>query len=72
MLSRIFDATFVSGDDAVTCGNGGRLPTESDVVGTTGCYASISVGSTNLDIDASAADQTTVLNKLQDILSCLP
>lgn len=72
VLSRIFDATIISGDDAVTCGNGGRLPTETAVVDTSGCYASISVGSTNLDIDASAADQTTVLNKLQNILSCLP
>lgn len=72
VLSRIFDATIFSGDDAVTCGNGGRLPTETTVVDTTGCYASISVGSTNLDIDASQADQTTVLQKLEGILSCLP
>ena len=72
VLSRIFDATVFSGSDAVTCGNGGRLPTETTVVGTSGCYASISVGSTNLDIDASAADQTVVLQKLGSILSCLP
>ena len=72
VLSRIFDATVFSGKDAVTCGNGGRLPTETTVVDTDGCYASISVGSTNLDIDASQADQTTVLNKLESILSCLP
>ncbi|RDW65128.1 5' SurE family protein [Coleophoma cylindrospora] len=72
VLSRIFTATIISSDDAVTCGNGGRLPTETAVVGTSGCYASISVGSVNLDIDASAADQTTVLEKLSSILSCLP
>jgi hypothetical protein len=56
----------------VTCGNDGELPTETTVTGTDGCYASISLGSTDDDIDADAADQGTVLAKLESILSCLP
>ncbi|ESZ91895.1 5'/3'-nucleotidase SurE family protein [Sclerotinia borealis F-4128] len=72
VLSRIYTAVpLVSGADVVTCGNGGRLPTETSVVGTDGCYASISVGGTNKR-DASAANQATVLSKLSSILTCLP
>lgn len=72
VLSRIFSRTIVSGDDVTTCGNGGKLPSETTVVGTKGCYASVSVGSSNGYIDASEADQATVLTKLGSILSCLP
>ena len=57
--------------DVNTCGKT-RLPTESAVVGTNGCYASISVGRADTKGDASAAQQAVVLKKLAKILSCLP
>jgi len=73
VLSRIFDALpLITPDDAVTCNNNGRLPTESTVIGTAGCHASVSVGRANDKLDASAAEQVVVLNNLQKILSCLP
>jgi len=72
VLSRIFTATIVSGDDVVTCGNGGRLPTETVVVGTKGCFVSVSVGHANDKLDADADEQEAVLEKLSSILSCLP
>lgn len=71
VLSRINTATIFTGDDVETCGST-RLPTESSVVGTSGCFASISVGVASSKSDASADDQATVLAKLQSILSCLP
>ncbi|THV50303.1 hypothetical protein BGAL_0156g00110 [Botrytis galanthina] len=72
VLSRIYTAVpLVSGTDVVTCNNGGRLPTETKVVGTDGCYASISLGGTNKR-DSSAANQAVVLSKLSSILTCLP
>jgi 5'/3'-nucleotidase SurE len=70
VLSRINSAT--SSSDVVTCNNGGRLPTETSVVNTAGCYASISVGVASTKADATAANQKVVLNKLSSILSCLP
>lgn len=72
VLSRIYTATLISGKDVVTCGNGGRLPTETKVVGTAGCYASVSVGHANDKLDADASEQASVLAKLGSILSCLP
>ncbi|KAL4976218.1 survival protein sure-like phosphatase/nucleotidase [Aspergillus desertorum] len=71
VLSRIFTALpLITADDVTTCGST-RLPTESDVVGTDGCYVSISVGNAN-KADADAASQGVVLEKLGDLLSCLP
>ena len=55
----------------MTCGET-RLPRERDVVGSNGCYASISVGRADTKGDASAEDQAVVLMKLEKILSCLP
>ena len=73
VLSRIHTAfPIVTPDDVTTCGNGGRLPTESSVVGTTGCYASVSVGIADTKLDASKAQQRIVLKQLSSILSCLP
>ncbi len=73
VLSRINTALpLVTPDDVKTCGNGGRLPTETAVVGTEGCYASISVGVATTKLDASSKQQRVVLNKLKGILSCLP
>lgn len=73
VLSRIHEAIpVVSPVDVVTCGNGGRLPTETSVVDTSGCYASISVGKATWKTDADAGNQQIVLDKLSSILSCLP
>lgn len=73
VLSRIFTATLVSGEDVVTCGNGGRLPTETEVVGMKGgCYVSVSVGKADTKVDASAVQQGIVLERLGSILTCLP
>lgn len=73
VLSRINTAIpLITPDDVKTCGNGGRLPTETTVVGTDGCYASISVGVADTKLDASAKQQRAVLNKLKSTLSCLP
>lgn len=73
VLSRIFPAIpILTPKDVVTCGNEGRLPTETSVVETAGCYASISVGVATTKLDASAANQQVVLAKLSSILSCLP
>ncbi|KAL5337201.1 survival protein sure-like phosphatase/nucleotidase [Aspergillus crustosus] len=71
VLSRIFTALpLITDDDVEMCG-GARLPTESDVVGTEGCYVSISVGTSDKE-DASASVQQEVLDILGDFLSCLP
>ncbi|KAK4556181.1 hypothetical protein LTR86_006878 [Recurvomyces mirabilis] len=73
VLSRINSAVpLLTPKDVVTCNNGGRLPTETAVVGTAGCYASISVGIATTKLDASAGNQQIVLTKLKSILSCLP
>jgi len=71
VLSRINGADSSTAADVSTCGMT-RLPTESSVVGTKGCYASISVGLASTKADASAAQQAVVLGKLKGILSCLP
>lgn len=71
VLSRIFAATIFTPDDVVTCGSD-RLPEESDVVDTEGCYASVSLGVARTKLDANATQQAVVLAKLQSILSCLP
>ena len=73
VLSRINPAIpILTPDDVKTCNNGGRLPTESHVVDTEGCYASISVGVATTKLDAGAKQQAVVLKKLRSILSCLP
>lgn len=72
VFSRIMTATAASGPDVRTCGDGGRLPTESTVLDTPGCYSSISLGNATTKLDVSAAQQRYVLNRLAGILSCLP
>jgi hypothetical protein len=73
VLTRINTAVpFLTPDDVTICGNGGRLPTESDVVGRDGCYASISVGVADTKLDAGAKQQRIVKDKLNSILSCVP
>ena len=71
VLSRINTASGSTTPDVKTCGST-RLPTETSVVNTAGCYASISVGVASTKADASAANQAIVLGKLKNILSCLP
>ena len=72
VLSRILDAVpIVTGDDVEQCGST-RLPTESSVVGTAGCYVSISVGSASSKTDSTEANQAIVRDRLASSLSCLP
>ena len=71
VLSRINTANGSTPPDVETCGST-RLPTETSVVDTAGCYASISVGVATTKADATAANQAVVLGKLKSILSCLP
>ena len=71
VLTRMHPAIpFVTGPDAETCENGGRLPTESLLMESNGCYVSISVGEADHKDDASLEEQDTVLRKLESILSC--
>ena len=71
VLSRINSATSSTAKDVMTCGST-RLPTETTVADTSGCYASISVGNAVAKTDANTTEQAIVLKKLQNILSCLP
>ena len=72
VLSRIYPAVPVlTPKDVVTCGNGGRLPTESSVTGLKGCLVSVSVGKASTKGDASAAEQQAVLNRLRGVLTCM-
>ncbi|KZS95218.1 sure-like protein [Sistotremastrum niveocremeum HHB9708] len=70
VLSRINSASSGTPADVSTCGTT-RLPTESSVVGTKGCFVSISVGNATTKDDATAASQATVLSKLSSLLSCI-
>ncbi|KIP01339.1 hypothetical protein PHLGIDRAFT_507449 [Phlebiopsis gigantea 11061_1 CR5-6] len=57
--------------DVVTCSNGGRLPTEGDVVNS-GCYASVSVINATTKVDVGKSLQQDVLNRLVNLgLSCI-
>jgi 5'-nucleotidase len=57
--------------DVNTCGSR-SLPTETSVVGTDGCYASVSVFKASTKLDAGKSDQAAVLSKLGNFLTCLP
>lgn len=72
VLSRLFPAVpLVTDEDVETCGSK-RLPSEREVVGTSGCYASVAVGMASSKEDANATMQGMVLDKLGDFVSCLP
>ncbi|RAK96054.1 5'/3'-nucleotidase SurE [Aspergillus ibericus CBS 121593] len=72
VLSRIFTAIpLISGDDVETCDNDKRLPTETKVVDSDGCYASVSVGTASDKLDANSTIQGVVLEKLSGLLTCL-
>ncbi|KAF1997380.1 putative acid phosphatase [Amniculicola lignicola CBS 123094] len=68
ILTRINWGIF-SEKDVTWCGSD-RLPTEADVVGRDGCFATISVGDANDKTTADLKTQQFVLPKLQPILSC--
>lgn len=70
VLSRINVGIF-SEPDTEQCG-GTRLPTETSVLETDGCYISVSVGDANDKTTAPAEKQAVVSEKLQSILTCLP
>ncbi|KAJ7482225.1 sure-like protein [Mycena galericulata] len=55
--------------DVQTCGTT-HLPTESSVVGMSGCFSSVSVMNATTKGDVDAATQAVVLAKLESILSC--
>lgn len=70
VLSRNLDNIFAT--DVELCGST-TLPSESTVVGTSGCYASVTVldAETKLDVDSTL--QAAILMRLSDLpLSCLP
>ncbi|KAI9929514.1 hypothetical protein ASPWEDRAFT_51928 [Aspergillus wentii DTO 134E9] len=72
ILSRIHLAVpLVTDDDVETCGSK-RLPTETEVILKSGCYASVSVGMAGDKGDANATVQGEVLSKLGNFLTCLP
>ncbi|KAJ7737903.1 sure-like protein [Mycena maculata] len=58
-----------SATDVETCGTT-NLPTESSVVGMSGCFSSVSVFNASTKDDVNAATQAVVLAKLESILSC--
>ena len=70
MPSRATGAGSGPGPDVRTCG-GTRLPTESKVVGTSGCYVSVSVGNARTKGDAPSAEQAVVLGKLGGVVELL-
>ncbi|KAK2832040.1 hypothetical protein FQN49_006912 [Arthroderma sp. PD_2] len=70
VLTRILNASWNTPADVDVCGNGGRLPTETEVVRRDGCYASVSVATAKDKRDADASAQEFVRNRLSSILSC--
>lgn len=63
------DATTV---DVETCGSD-HLPDETTVVGSAGCFASVSVFNATIKADVDAATQASVLRKLTRLpLFCFP
>ena len=70
VLSRI-NPGILSAPDTQQCGST-RLPTETDVSNTDGCYISVSVGDANDKTTAAADKQAVVLQKLGSLFTCLP
>ena len=70
VLSRI-NPGFASEPDVEWCGSD-RLPTETDVIKSDGCYVSVSIGDATDKTTANDERQEVVLEKLRDILTCLP
>ena len=70
VLSRINIGLF-SAPDVNHCG-GTRLPTETSVVNHEGCFISVSVGDATDKTTAPEEKQAIVLQKLGNLLTCLP
>lgn len=70
ILTRI-NPGFLSPPDVSFCG-GERLPTELSVITHGGCLISVSVANAKDKTTASAGSQAVVLDKLHNMLSCLP
>ena len=70
VLSRI-NKGFTSPPDVEWCGSN-KLPTESVVSVADGCYVSVSIGDAFDKTTANDERQDVVLEKLKDILVCLP
>ncbi|KAI9149504.1 Acid phosphatase [Paramyrothecium foliicola] len=70
VLSRI-NPGIVSAPDVEWCGDD-RLPTESEVLDTDGCYIAVSIGDAADKTTVNDDRQAIVLNKLRDFLTCLP
>ncbi|KAI0689373.1 survival protein sure-like phosphatase/nucleotidase [Cytidiella melzeri] len=76
-LTRALPAVVILGwteKDVEICGNGGRLPTEANVMARTdGCYATVSVLDASTKTDANAYIQADLLQRLRELgFSCLP
>lgn len=70
VLTRI-NPGFLSPPDVSFCG-GERLPTELSIIRHGGCLISVSVANAKDKTTASTGSQAVVLDKLRDLLSCLP
>jgi hypothetical protein len=70
VLTRINPGIF-SDPDVEWCGTD-RLPTETEVIATDGCYVSVSIGDASDKTTANDERQGAVLAKLKDILVCMP
>lgn len=70
VLSRI-NPGIISKPDAEWCGDD-RLPTETDVHFEDGCYISVSIGDAADKTTVDDKRQNVVLEKLRDMLVCLP
>jgi 5'-nucleotidase len=62
-LSRINAASSSTATDVKTCGST-RLPTETTIVNTAGCYASVSVGNAVTKADTNSTEQAVVLKEV--------
>ena len=66
VMTRVFFTIFE--DDIVRCGNGGKLPTELEVVEESGgCFASVSVLSATSKLDAGKDAQQAVMQSLSGL-----
>ncbi|KAH8109116.1 acid phosphatase [Phellopilus nigrolimitatus] len=70
VLARAVDATIFTAKDVSTCGST-RLPTEAAVLAMGGCFASVSTLSAATKLDADAAAQAYVLQKVGALLTCV-
>ena len=70
VLSRLTSANSSTPADVETCGTT-RLPTENSVVGTSGCFNSVTVINATTKTDVDAVTQALVLNRLESFFTCI-